>query len=477
MSYKVLEKRGPDESVLLEEDEMVWGFHRLQIHGISTKHGQPFQREQFGPYEKIIAMANAEIYNYEGLKEIYVDKDETPYETESDCEILLHMRKKLVDPVLFMNSMSCECAGMVYTKEKGRELVWVFRDPLGVRSLYWGRNESGYCFASEMKGIPKQFEKVEMFPAGSIWVMERLDGRWEICEQYKYYQPNWKHTNMMYLDGEEPSQEWLDGMKEKFMNAVQERLTSDRPIGCLLSGGLDSSLVAALVQREGKKMRSDFCVRTFSIGLENSPDLYYARKVAEWIGSEHTEWVVSEEELLENVKETIYAIESYCVTTVRASTANYLVSKKIKEETDIAVLFCGDVSDEVYGSYRGCQKAPNGYDFYRVNVELLEKLPWYDLLRSDKSISSNGLEGRVPFADRDFIDHVMEGNPMWKMFGDERMEKYWLRSIFEGDGLLRYYFVGMYRMRYISLDCIVRCRMIVISEIILNGRIAVITLL
>jgi asparagine synthase (glutamine-hydrolysing) len=424
-----------------EDIYSILGFHRLQIHGTSTIHGQPFLRSNWGGFHHIAVIANAEIYNYEALQSKYVTKDE-PYVTKSDCEILLHMRKQMKSPNLLMKELSCELSTVIYTVDySGNETIWVCRDPLGVRSLYWGyskKNEQYYehiyeklCFASEMKGIPTYFEKIEMFPAGSTMVFYRSYGQryWRRESQSIYYTPEWL-THMEPKNNGTVPEAWYQKTRSLLIAATKERLSSDRPIGCLLSGGLDSSLIASIVQREGKKLNPDFCVQTFSIGLPGSPDVKYARMVAEHIGSKHTEFTVHEDELLSYVEETIRSIESYCVTTVRASTANYLISKKIHETTDIAVLFCGDVSDEVFGSYRGCQLAPNDEAFFQANATLLLELPLYDLLRSDKSISANGLEARVPFADCAFVDHVMTAHPSWKRFGNNRMEKYILRKAF-----------------------------------------------
>jgi len=469
-NFMKMKNRGPDETKILfgsknlsgfqleHNDQYIYesilGFHRLSIHGVSTLSGQPFVRNNWGNYKQIALIANAEIYNFKELKPKFIE-DHEPYETESDCEILLHVKKHndfKNNPIDFMNQFSLECAGILYTlNENNEEEIWVFRDPLGVRSFFWGYEKSNndntfskLCFSSELKGIPNEFKNIEMIPSGSIYTFSRKENEkdWSLSQKLSYYNPPWKTIRDFslgeypYILDETPSEEWLETMKNLFIHAVKERLSSDRPIGCLLSGGLDSSLVSSIVQREGKKQNPNFCIQTFSIGLPGSPDLQYAKEVAEFIGSNHTEFIITEEELLSYVEETIYSIESLCVTSIRASTANYLISKKINENTDIAVLFCGDVSDEVFGSYRGCQKAPTDEDFFRVNVQLLEELPYYDLLRSDKSISANCLEGRVPFADKKFIDHVMSANPKWKMFNDQYMEKYLLRKVFEKDEYL-----------------------------------------
>ena len=234
------------------------------------------------------------------------------------------------------------------------------------------------------------------------------------------------------LDDTKTEADICDDIRRLFTDAVVKRLMSERPVGCLLSGGLDSSLVTAIVARELKRTAPDTVLNTYSIGLEGSVDLYWARRVAEYLGTCHHEVALKEDDFLNAIHDTIYQTESYCTTTIRASVGNYLISKYIQQQSDDVVIYCGDMSDEIFGSYRGFLKAPNDADFQRENERMIRDVRFFDLLRSDKSISGAGLEARVPFADKEFLIYVMRIPARFKRFNDERMEKYLLRKAFQG---------------------------------------------
>ena len=225
-------------------------------------------------------------------------------------------------------------------------------------------------------------------------------------------------------------------MRNLFESAVCKRLMSERPVGCLLSGGLDSSITTALVVKHMAKAQAPgTVVDTYGIGLEGSVDLKWARRVAEHLGTRHHEVCLTEQQFLEAIDSTIYQIESYDTTTVRASVGNYLVSKHIYNNTDNVVIFCGDMSDEIFGSYRGFTKAPSDHAFGGENVRMVRDVRYFDLLRSDKSISGAGLEARVPFADKTFLEFIMSLPPWMKRFGegaDYAVEKHLLRRAFDG---------------------------------------------
>jgi asparagine synthase (glutamine-hydrolysing) len=225
--------------------------------------------------------------------------------------------------------------------------------------------------------------------------------------------------------------EILKNIRKLFTKAVVKRLMSERPVGCLLSGGLDSSLVTAIVAKELKRTSPDTVLNTYSIGLEGSVDLMWARRVAEYLGTCHHEVSLKENDFLNAIYDTIYQTESYCTTTIRASVGNYLISKYIQQQTDDVVIYCGDMSDEIFGSYRGFLKAPTDADFHRENERMIRDVRFFDLLRSDKSISGAGLEARVPFADKEFLSYVMRIPPRFKRFDDNRIEKYLLRKAFQ----------------------------------------------
>jgi asparagine synthase (glutamine-hydrolysing) len=250
--------------------------------------------------------------------------------------------------------------------------------------------------------------------------------------QLKQLQVDYSYPTRSGEDGGDDEARICNQIRELFTKAVVKRLMSERPVGCLLSGGLDSSLVTAIVARELRKTSPDTVLNTYSIGLEGSVDLYWARRVAEYLGTCHHEVALKERDFLDAIHDTIYQTESYCTTTIRASVGNYLISKYIQAQTDDVVIYCGDMSDEIFGSYRGFLKAPNDADFQRENDRMIRDVRFFDLLRSDKSISGAGLEARVPFADKAFLEYVMRIPARFKRFDDERMEKFLLRKAFQG---------------------------------------------
>jgi asparagine synthase (glutamine-hydrolysing) len=325
----------------------------------------------------------------------------------------------------------------------------------------------GLCVASEMKSIHAICETIVQFPAGCYMEYigeDSVDGTAVFRSYYDYASIDTdvggglKKTNELSMlecqlkelrvsynypvavsdasDDATYEAEICANIRDLFTKAVVKRLMSERPVGCLLSGGLDSSLVTAIVARELKRTAPDTVLNTYSIGLEGSVDLMWARRVAEHLGTCHHEVSLTEQDFLDAIYETIYQTESYCTTTIRASVGNYLVSKYIQQQTDDVVIYCGDMSDEIFGSYRGFQKAPSDVDFHRENERMIRDVRFFDLLRSDKSISGAGLEARVPFADKEFLAYVMRIPARFKRFTDEKMEKYLLRKAFQDEGLL-----------------------------------------
>jgi len=295
------------------------------------------------------------------------------------------------------------------------DATFVARDPLGIRSLYWVPN--GSFITSEMKAIPTIIDEVEQFPNGSYATIGK-----RAVKVNEYYDFTFSINNTLKYN------DFLVQIRDVFEECVHERLMGDRSIGCILSGGLDSTLVTAVVARKlgGRNLN------TYTIGLEGGVDLKYARMASEYLQTKHHEFVVTEKEFLDGIEETIYQIESWDVTSVRASTCNFLVCKKIKELGEDAVIFCGDVSDEIFASYRGFQNAPNEEEFLKENIKMLKNIKYFDVLRSDKSISGAGLEGRVPFGDQKFVDLVMSIPPKYKMFSKDKIEKKILREAFIG---------------------------------------------
>ena len=337
-------------------------------------------------------------------------------------------------------------AFVVYDEDTDRIILG--RDRFGVRPMFWGWNSHGELLvASEAKSIVTMVERLEPFPPGHVWIGRERDGFLQgTIEQY--YTPLYP-----VIGGESEEVEvYLRGIRDSFTRAVRKRLMSDRPVGCLLSGGLDSSLVSSLVAREFKESGKGRLM-TFSVGLPGSPDLDYADSVAKWIGSDHHRVRIDRKVWLDAIPEVVYAIESYDVTTVRASVGNYLVSKYISENTDIVVVYNGDGSDEQSG-YMYLGNAPDVEAFQDDLCRLLREIYQFDVLRSDRALSSKwGLESRTPFLDRDFVDYYMGVVPTaLKTYGKlsqivgqsiqtsgesvPRMEKWLLRKSFEKEGLL-----------------------------------------
>jgi asparagine synthase (glutamine-hydrolysing) len=329
-------------------------------------------------------------------------------------------------------------------------LVHVARDPFGVRSLYIGSSsdyEGDISVASEMKAL-QHCDHVEQFPGGCcMTVSKTTTDRVLFDTQLRpYYEKltvdetqnvpyNYNFgTASLHEGGDLPEARACALVRDLFESAVCKRLMSERPVGCLLSGGLDSSIVTALVVKHMAKAQPSGVVDTYAVGLEGSVDLKWARRVSEYLGTRHHEVCLTEQQFLDAIDATIYQIESYDTTTVRASVGNYLVSQYIYKNTDNVVIFCGDMSDEIFGSYRGFTKAPSDHAFAQENTRMVRDVRCFDLLRSDKSISGAGLEARVPFADKAFLEFVMSLPPWMKRFGegaDYAVEKHLLRRAFE----------------------------------------------
>ncbi len=415
-------KRGPDNNILKTiTNNLTFGFHRLSIMDPSFKGNQPL----FHPTKPYCVICNGEIYNFKKL----VDDNNFSTYSNSDCEVILYLYDKYgIEKTLEMLD-SESFAFCLYDGEKN-ELI-VARDRFGVRPLFVGNNSDGeFIFASEAKSICNlldcEKDSLNQFTPG-CWKSYSLTD-YSSSEYNRYY-------NHIYPEMETKNiPEICLNIREKLTNAVKKRLMSERPIGCLLSGGLDSSLVSALVAREFKKQNKG-TLNTFAIGIKGSTDLYYAQKVADYIGSVHHSIELEEKDFLNALPEVIYNIESYDTTTVRASTGNYLVGKYIKENTDITVVFNGDGSDEQSG-YIYLKNAPNEKEFKDECSRLLSEIHYFDVLRSDRSLSSNwSLETRAPYLDTDFVNYYMSVNTELKMYND-RIEKYLLRLAFDDDNLL-----------------------------------------
>jgi asparagine synthase (glutamine-hydrolysing) len=420
--------RGPDNSRHIDVDDgVVFSFHRLSIIDTSELGNQPFRLGD------ISLVCNGEIYNHKELKEKYKFKTHS----DSDCEIILHLYEKFgLEKTLKM--LDGVFAFTLYDGKTG--VLYAARDPFGVRPAFFGRTkvDGEIFFASEAKAISDLCDTIIPMPPGTWW-------------SSKDPQSFTSHYCCTYYVNEKLSEkDALKGIRRHLVRAVEKRLMSDREVGCLLSGGLDSSLIASLVchMKKGYRLIDDEWkmfpeledkspVKTFSIGMNGSPDLEYAKKVAKHIGSDHNDVELSELDFLSAIEDVIYKIESYDTTTVRASVGNYLVSKFVKENTDCKVIFNGDGSDEACCGYVYNINAPKPSDIHDESTRLLQELYLFDVLRSDRSISSNGLEARTPFLDKAFVDFYMSIPPELKTFDKvNRIEKHLLRKAFEDDDLL-----------------------------------------
>lgn len=355
-------------------------------------------------------ICNGEIYNHQTL----INSNNYKLQSCSDCEVIIHMFKHFG----FQKTIE-QLDGVFSCILLHNDTMYVARDPIGVRPLFVGKKNGKIFYSSEIKSISNLCENIEQFPPGTIW--NSKDKKY-----FKYYNIDVLYNRIGYID----IKNILYSIQHYFTEAVKKRIMSDRPIGCLLSGGLDSSLVAAILQKN-----ISTTLKTFSIGLEGATDLEYARKVAEYIGSDHTEVIISEEDMLNAIPEVIKSIESYDTTTIRASTPMYLLSKYIHENTDIVVIYSGEGSDEASGSYLYFHKAPTYKEFRDESNRLMKDLSYFDVLRCDRTTAAHSLEVRVPFLDKEFLNHYMNIEPSFKHPKYNNIEKYMLRKTFD-NGIL-----------------------------------------
>ena len=412
------------------------GFTRLAINGLNKEGMQPFSN---GPLHW---MCNGEIYNW---RDIAVSENKSG----SDCEILGDLYLQFQDN---LNSFFRSLDGVfsIVIVDEGRGRVVVGRDPYGVRPLYIGtKNQytslgdgvfrydpSHIVFASELKSLIPFCETVTPFPPGTYQIWDLFTKKMVYTE--KYHTIPWL-TNPLYTSVN-PSGLEMACMSLRFAleEAVTKRMLMERPVAALLSGGIDSSLIASLVQKSLRNAGKP-PLKTFSIGMEGSSDLKYAKKVADWIGSDHTEICLTANDFFNSIGSVIYAIETFDTTTVRASVGNWLVSKKIRELSDCKVVFNGDGSDEVFGSYLYFYKAPSDRAFEEEVTRLLNDIHMFDVQRSDRSISSHGLEPRTPFLDKQFVGVARSIATEWRRpVKGKQVEKWILRRAFDDGCTLPY---------------------------------------
>lgn len=395
--------RGPDETRVTKEGEAILAFHRLAIMGLTEEGMQPFSLNK----NKLVC--NGEIYGFRKIKE-ELSKEYT-FKSDSDCEILLPLYEKYGTE--FFKDLDAEFALIIYDGEKKKLIA--ARDPIGIRPLFYGYRGNGIIFASEAKNLVGLCKEIFPFPPGHYY-----DGEKFVC-----YRDITKVDKVVTDDLDEVCK----NIREKLIAGVEKRLDSDAPIGFLLSGGLDSSLVCSIAAKILKKP-----IRTFAVGMDTDAiDLKYAREVADYIGSVHTEVIITEKDVIEAIEPVVALLGTYDITTVRASVGMYLLCKYIHENTDLRVILTGEISDELFG-YKYTDFAPNAEEFQKESVKRVRELYMYDVLRADRCISVNSLEARVPFGDLDFVKYVLSVDPAKKMnvYGKG---KYLLRRAFEGDYL------------------------------------------
>lgn len=433
--------RGPEFSKLSSSYmKLILGFHRLAINGLNEISNQPIV------YNDIILICNGEIYNY---KQLYNYINVNP-ETNSDCEVIIHLYIKYgIEQTLTV--LDGVFSFILFDNRINKQLtnnIFIARDPFGVRPLYKLYNiyetyklDTLYGFASELKCLEYFYNtniynyRLEQFQPGTYTVLNlpnKVNSKWEITIENKpYFIPPFSRTILLnsnlILDIDSNI---LINVSTLLNEAVVKRcMTTDRPVACLLSGGLDSSLIAAMAANYFSKQ--NIIIETYSIGLENSEDIKYAKIVADYIKTKHYEIIVSEDDMFNAIPEVIKAVESYDTTTIRASIGNYLIGKYIATNSEAKVVFNGDGSDELFGGYLYMNKCPDDIEFDKETRRLLKDIYMFDVLRSDKTISSNGLEPRTPFLDRSFVNYVLSIPPYFRNHKNfNQCEKYLLRKSF-----------------------------------------------
>mmetsp|Transcript_10269 Transcript_10269/g.20139 ORF Transcript_10269/g.20139 Transcript_10269/m.20139 type:complete len:597 (+) Transcript_10269:128-1918(+) len=419
---KLIRHRGPDWSGVFEfedtesDKKAVIAHERLAI--VDPESGaQPLYNED----KTVVCAVNGELYNHLAVRKDFPDYK---FQTHSDCEIIIPLYEKYgVDMVPYIDGMF---AFVIF--DSRTKTYFAARDHMGIVPLYIGyRADGGVVFCSELKGLIGVCERFELFKPGHYYSSE-------LGEMRPWYTPKWYDLKF------KPTEELiLTQLRNRFEKAVVKRLMSDTPWGVLLSGGLDSSLVSSVAARHAKENEASGWPRlhSFSIGLEGSPDLAAAKKVAEFLGTKHHGFTFTVQEGLDAIDDVIYHLETYDITTIRAATPMMLMARKIKA-MGVKMVLSGEGADECLGGYLYFHKAPNAEEFHKETVNKLKNLHYFDCLRANKAMSAYGVEPRVPFLDRDFLDYVMTLDTEWKMCkvreGDEKrgsIEKYIMRKAFD----------------------------------------------
>ncbi|MDA7741093.1 asparagine synthase B [Flavobacteriaceae bacterium] len=411
-----LRHRGPDWSGIYSSENAILAHERLAIVD-PTSGKQPILSEDG---LKVIAV-NGEIYNHQNLKDSFAT--DYNFRTESDCEVILALYEK--KGISFLNDLNGIFAFALYDSSNDKYII--ARDHMGIIPLYmgWDKDDIFYV-SSELKSLEGVCDKIELFPPGHYLESSSTDLK-------KWYNPEW-----VSYDHVKDSETSIKDIHDSLSAAVKRQLMSDVPYGVLLSGGLDSSITSALAKKfASKRVESNDKqdawwpqLHSFSVGLKDAPDLKAARIVADHIGTIHHEINFTVQEGIDAIRDVIYHLETYDITTIRASTPMYLIARAIKS-LGIKMVLSGEGADELFGGYLYFHKAPNAKEFHEETVRKLDKLHQYDCLRANKSLAAWGIEGRVPFLDKEFIDVAMNINPEDKMIKNGRIEKWVLREAFK----------------------------------------------
>ena len=412
---KKIRHRGPDWSGIFSNDSAILSHERLSIVDPSSGK-QPLYSDD----NRYVLAANGEIYNHQELRKEFPNYE---FSTKSDCEVILALYSKY--GIDFIDKMNGIFAFVIYDSKNDE--YFVARDHMGIIPLYIGwDSDKIFYVSSELKALEGVCDKIELFPPGHYFLSSN-DGF------VKWYERDWRDYDCVKNAKSE-----IKKLRDSLEQAVRRQLMSDVPYGVLLSGGLDSSITSA-VAKKYSEMRIETNdkqpawwpqLHSFSVGLKGSPDLAAAKLVADHIGTIHHEIIFTIQEGLDAIKDVIYNLETYDITTVRASTPMYLMARVIKS-MGIKMVLSGEGADEIFGGYLYFHKAPNAREFHDETVRKLDKLHMYDCLRANKSLAAWGIEGRVPFLDKDFMDVAMSLNPEDKMIRGERIEKWILRKAFE----------------------------------------------
>jgi asparagine synthase (glutamine-hydrolysing) len=420
-SFMKIQNRGPDNSVFkLIDNNIILGFHRLAMIDVSDNGNQPFELKN--DTKLLYSICNGEIYNYKEL----INQYNLSTTSGSDCEVILHLYNifgieqmiKLFKGVFSIIIYEYDFINHVQT-------VHVIDDRIGVRPLFYSQSDNQIGLSSEIKGLSDIFDKVHRFPPGHYATINS-------DHQIKFTQ----YYNYVYNQVDYTIDQVYQNIRNTFYDAIKKRIQSDRPVCALLSGGLDSSIVAAIANQIIKNENPQNTLKTFTIGLEGGTDIEYAEMVAKHIGSDHTTIIVTEQDFINSIDNVIYSIESYDTTTVRASVGQFKISEFIANNTDYKCILCGDGSDELLGGYLYFHNCPSPLDFHNECVRLIKDIHIYDSLRADRAVAHHGLELRVPFLDQDFVNCIMSINPEIRKPLSNQMEKIMFRKAFENTNLL-----------------------------------------